>query len=268
MLVFVVPLKSKKIAKSWPLVSRLIERCLKSICNQTSNCFEIVVVCNERPEIDFIHPKVHYLDVDFPPPQILHEEREKLTGYEHIHSRDIALKNVDKAKKILKGIEYAAQFNPTHIMVVDADDCVSCRLADFVRQHPQDDGWYMNKGYMYREDSKYVYINVKRFHHVSGTSFIIRYPLHRIIFQGDSHYHPSMDEFPGTNIKPLPFNGALYSMLNGENILMSNNTFSQMRYQIFSSIPRFMEKLMRYRIWWLTTDVIREFGLYSVKTNV
>lgn len=268
MLVFVIALKSKEISQSWDLVSGLIERCLKSICNQTSSAFEVVVVCNERPDIEFTHPKIHYLDVNFPPPMILPEERERLVGYEHIHSLDIARKNKDKAQKQLKGIEYAAQFNPTHIMIVDADDCVSCHLAQFVAQHPDNDGWYINKGYMYREGSNYIFVNVKRFHHVSGTSFIIRYPLHRLLFQGDYHYHCSVDNLPGANIQPLPFKGALYSMLNGENILMSANTFSQMRSQILTSVPRFLEKLTRYRVWWLTQSVIQEFGLYSVRSRV
>jgi hypothetical protein len=267
MLVFVIPLKSKATSNSWGLVSRLLERALRSICNQTSPLFEIVVVCNERPDIDFQHPKIHYVDVNFPPPEPLPEERSQLVGYEHIMSADIARKNVDKAKRLLKGIEFAAQFKPTHIMVVDADDCVSCHLAEFVAQHPHDDGWFMNKGYMYKEGSPYLYINVKRFHHVSGTSFIIRYPLYPQVFLGDSHYYPCRDDFPGTNIQPLPFKGALYSMLNGENILMSINTFSQMRHQIFTSLPKFLEKLTRYRIWWLTPSIIREFGLYSVNPN-
>lgn len=265
MLVFVVPVKSQRITKSWDLLTKLLERCLRSICNQTSSNFQVFVVCNEKPNIAFKHPNIHYIEVDFPPPITLPLERENIQGYEHIHSADIANKNADKAKKIMKGIEKAAQFRASHIMVVDADDCVSCRLAKFIDQNPDADGWVMRRGYMYREGSRFIYVNRKRFNHVSGTSLIIKYEKHPIVFENPNFYRPSFDEFPGgADIRPLPFIGALYSMLNGENILMSSQTFTQMQYQIMKSIPKLLEKLMRYRVCLLNPSIKKEFGLYPV----
>lgn len=268
MLVFVVPLKSQQVSTDWELVSRLLERTLKSICNQTSSQFEVVVVCNERPEILFTHPKIHYVEVDFPPPVVLSEEQARLVGYEHVHSQTLANKHKDQAQKQLKGIEYAARFNPTHVMMVDADDCISCHLAEFVSKHPDHDAWCFQKGYIYREGSRFVYIKNSRFNHVCGTSYIIRYPLHQLLFQGDYNYHCSVDELPNANVKPLPFKGALYSMLNGENILMSASTFTQMRFQVLRNIPKLIDRLMRYRVWWLTDKMIQEFGLYPIRSTV
>lgn len=37
MLVFVMQVKSKEITNSWDILSKLVERCVKSACNQTSN---------------------------------------------------------------------------------------------------------------------------------------------------------------------------------------------------------------------------------------
>jgi hypothetical protein len=65
MLTFIVPIKSRKIANSWTLVSQLAERTLRSICNQTSSNFRVVVVCNEKPDIQFEHPHIDYIQVDF-----------------------------------------------------------------------------------------------------------------------------------------------------------------------------------------------------------
>jgi hypothetical protein len=265
MLVFVVPVKSEKITGSWDLLTRLLERCLRSICNQTSPNFKILVVCNEKPNVIFNHSNIHYIEVDFPPPITLPSERDNIQGYEHIHSLDIANKNADKAKKILKGIEKAAQFRATHIMVVDADDCVSSRLAQFIDEHPDADGWVMRRGYMYREGSRFIYVNRRRFNHVSGTSLIIKYERYPIVFENPNFYRPSFDEFPGgADVQPLPFVGALYSMLNGENILMSSQTFTQMQGQIITSIPTLLEKLIRYRVCLLNPAIEKEFGLYSV----
>src|SRR2546426_10364999 len=102
MLVFVVPLKSARISRDWSLTSRLFERCLRAICNQSSPNFRVVVVCNERPITDFHHPHVHYLEVDFPPP-FPDPNEEATSGYELARSKDIARKNADKARKIQAG---------------------------------------------------------------------------------------------------------------------------------------------------------------------
>ena len=67
MLVFIIPLKSRQVAKSWNLVSQQLERTVKSACNQTDSDFKVIVVCNEKPDISFHHPHLEYLEVDFPP---------------------------------------------------------------------------------------------------------------------------------------------------------------------------------------------------------
>jgi len=87
MLVFIIPLKSPQAAKSWSQVSKLFERCVKSICNQTSPDFRVLVVC-EKPDIKFSHPHILYLEVNLPIPQptkIENEIRKKklLMGLAH-----------------------------------------------------------------------------------------------------------------------------------------------------------------------------------------
>jgi hypothetical protein len=49
MLAFVVPLKSRRVSKSWEYVSRLCERAVRSLCAQTSPNFKVVVVHHESP---------------------------------------------------------------------------------------------------------------------------------------------------------------------------------------------------------------------------
>src|SRR4051794_19196923 len=99
MLAFIVPLKSRRVAKSWEYVSLLFERCLRSVCAQTEPDFKVVVVCHERPEIDFQPPAVSYLAVDFAVP-----------GRDHL-SRD-----GDKYRKIIAGLLAAREFSPSHVM--------------------------------------------------------------------------------------------------------------------------------------------------------
>jgi hypothetical protein len=268
MLIFIIPVKSQKITKSWELLSRLLDRTLKSICNQTCPNFQVVVVCNQKPNVRFMHPNIHYVEVDFPAPQPIPQDQKEMVGYDYIRSLDIANKNADKSRKILTGIAFAAKLNPSHLMVVDADDCVSCRLAEFVHQNPNYDGWVMRKGYMYREGSNLLYVNIKRFNHVSGTSVIIKNELYQALFENPDLYFCSFDHLPGVNMQSLPFAGALYSMLNGENILMSDQTFTQMRGQILSSIPTLVQKFFRYRVRFLNESIIKEFGLYNIGLGI
>jgi hypothetical protein len=268
MLAFIIALKSKEISNSWSLVCRLLERTLRSACSQTSEDFIVVVVCNERPDIPFTHPKIHYVTVNFQPPPIIVQGSESPKGYENVHSEDVANKTADKVKKCLKGIEYAQKFNPTHLMMTDADDCVSKRLAKTVAKDPGCDGWVLRKGYMYREGSRFLVVNRRRFNHVCATSVIIKNGLEHLLFQRDPYFYlASFETLAGANLKSLPFKGAVYSMLNGENMLMSAETFSQMKSQIIKSIPLLLQKMLRFYPWVITPSVINEFGLYPVLTN-
>ncbi len=80
MLTFIIPVKSEKVSGSWDQFSRLFERTLKSVSGQTSDAFRIVVVCHEKPDIAFDHPSIEYIHVDFAPPVLRPEEREKHDG--------------------------------------------------------------------------------------------------------------------------------------------------------------------------------------------
>jgi hypothetical protein len=269
MIVFIVPIKSKLISKSWSLLSILFERCIRSICNQTDDNFRVVVVCNEKPDIDFFSPNIHYVEVDFLPPISNEFQKKTLEGYAYGLSQDIANKNADKARKILKGIEYAQQFSPQHLMVVDADDCVSRHLAKFVNQHSNCDGWVMKKGYIYYEGSRWLLQNATNFNQVSGTSVIIKNSLYSVLFENRDFYYHSFDQIPAVDIKPLPFIGTVYSMANGENIYMTQQTFSEITSEnIWSGLITLVQKITKYRLGLMTSNVRQEFGVYSIAKDM
>lgn len=248
MLVFVVPLKSQKVAKSWERTLTLFERCMKSICNQTSSEFRVVVVCHEVPQIKFSHPCITYVSVDFPFPT------EK-----NIVSRG----DTDKARKMLKGLIYARKFSPTHTMAVDADDCVSKNLAAFVKKNINSNGWFINKGYKYQESSKYIYVKRNNFYRMCGSANILKYELNYLpenpeYNRGYGYYkyyihHAKIKEVlksKGTLIKPLPFAGAVYVVGNGENIF-----YDDMKLQFHILNRRTLKK-----------SIINEFGLYQLSS--
>jgi hypothetical protein len=268
MLLFVIPIKSAKISRDWGLTSRLFERCVRAICNQTSPAFRVVVVCNERPDTEFSHPCLEYVEVDFPPPPMYDPSEEQTVGYELARSNDMARKNADKARKIHTGLDYAARFQPTHAMVVDADDCVSNRLAEFVAQHPDCPGWYLKRGYIYTEGGRFMHLNRYNFNVVCGTSAIFAYGRRDLVFQkADFYQHAFYD--PPAGMVPLPFAGAVYSMANGDNIYMSaqtrNSIYKSLFKRVFSAqILGTLRKVVSYWPTLLTEGRRKEFGLYQL----
>ena len=257
MLVFIIPVKSRAISPDWSLFSRLFERCLRSVCNQTSPNFKVVVVCNEKPQTTFGSSHVEYLMVDFPPPG-----SEKVSLLIGIQSP----KEADKAKKILAGLTYAKKFNPSHTMVVDADDCISKNIAEFVEQNPDGDGWYIKKGYVYKEGKKYIYLNVKNFNHLCGTSIIIKYYLAKYLINDGKHYdHCATYLNNDIRLKPLPFTGAIYSIENRENYRMTVEAVKELKNNIFQNrISFLLEKISKYRIYLLSNSIRQQFGLYKL----
>jgi len=247
MLVFVIPLKSQRVSKSWERVSQLFERCIKSVCNQTSSSFQVVVVCHEQPQIKFNHPHITYITVDFS------SVKEK---------NPVAAGDTDKGRKILRGLTYAQQFSPTHTMAVDADDCVSNKLAEFVEQNPTSNGWFINKGYKYLEGGKYIYIKRSNFYKMCGTCNILRNDLNFLpetpeYNRGYGYYKYYIDHAKvrhklaekAINIAPLPFPGAVYNLKTGENL--SHNS-ERLNFSIFN------RKL-------LNQSIMDEFGLYNLE---
>ena len=138
MLGFVVPLKSAKVSKSWEQVSQLFERTARSICNSTNPNFKVVVVCHEKPNINFEHSNLQYIKVDIPIPTTFVEKRG------------------DKMHKFIRGIRLAKDLGCSYIMMVDADDCISKLLTDFILKSQPSYGYFMNRGYCYSENNQFI----------------------------------------------------------------------------------------------------------------
>lgn len=254
MLVFVIPVKSPLVSKSWNRFSKLFERCIQSVCNQTSPDFRAIVVCNEKPHTQFNHPHIQYIEVDFLPPNLDSASYGQARG-----SGD-----ADKAKKILTGLAYAEKFQPSHIMVVDADDCVTKYLAEFVNQNSQDDGWYLQKGYVYEEGRNFIYLNLKNFNQSCGSSVIIKYNLSNLLFSDLNYYdHNNHVLQNGIILNPLPFPGAIYSIKNEENQFMKREQTKQLKKKE-GSLIFFIRKAIKYRPLIITKSIRNNFGLYSI----
>jgi hypothetical protein len=252
MLTFIIPLQSQTVAKCWDKTCQLFERCLKSVCRQTDE-FQAIVICHELPNVSFQHPQVTYVQADFPPPKLV-----DLSQKEQCIQKD-----TDKGRKLLLGLAWAQARSASHVMFVDADDCISSRLASFVKQRPEANGWFLTKGYRLQEGESWIY-RKSHFYRMCGTCNIVRTDLLQIPAQpefnrGYGYYKHYIDhaklpgwlQSAGTPLEPLPFPGAVYIVGTGENIY-----FDASRLQ--KNILRFLN----YRL--LTKSLQQEFGLYSL----
>ncbi len=241
MLTFIVPLRSKTVTSDWTSVTRLLNRTLNSVCNQSNKNFNVIVACHEIPETEFTsNSRVKFLQVDFQPPILKNE------------ASDRWVKEADKGRKIKFAVDYAKSKGASYIMTVDSDDCISNKICDFVAKNTKAStaGWYVKKGYLYPEGKKYTFLNLKNFNTLCGSCVIIKPHLVDFMYGENFWFDHERTIFDGNlSLIPLPFPGALYSMLNGTNHVLDHE---EMRKRIsindFSrkSIQTFFRRLGKY----------------------
>jgi hypothetical protein len=62
-------------------------------------------------------------------------------------------------------------------MIVDADDCVSNRIAAFVNSHTDSNGWVLKNGYIYKEHDLVMRHERFRFNQLCGSCNILKFGL-------------------------------------------------------------------------------------------
>ena len=215
MLTFLVPVKSERVSSNWPKFCSLFEKTLISICNQTDNNFKVVIVCHEKPRLNFTHKNIHYVHVDFDPPIRAESESD-----ESINVR----RELDKGKKLEIGVSYAQErFNTDYIMTVDSDDFISNRIAAFVNQsNKKTPGWYIKNGYIHYSSKSFLLATYK-FHSLCGSSVIVKPELLQYFFDKDPilYFDHRLTVINDIELERFPFYGGIYSISNGENHLMN-----------------------------------------------
>lgn len=275
MIGFVIPLKSAQVSNSWEHVSRLLNRTLQSICNQTDENFKVIVACHEYPSdrCDVSHPNIEFIQVKFPAPAPIGNLNEEEAFNDLVQGKLREKMRLDRQRKTWTGLNYLKKYSPTHVMVVDADDCISKNIASYVSQYPDKNGWYIERGYEYADQSNRIYLR-SNFYQRCGTSHILKFDL----------MSPEMGEFSevtsnhlrhqnfrknfddrGFHLECLPFEGAVYVVDNQENIT-AQKKYALKREKNFAS--RTLLSLRSVGKSFLskppTKSIIEDFGLYSV----
>ena len=140
MLVFIIPIRHPNSSISYARAGTLLEDTLRSVCNQTDQNFRVVVVCNKTPAISYEKRYVEFIEVDFASPSLIDLKNKNPSLF------DI---NKDKAAKHIIGLQHARKHKPDYVMFMDGDDFVHHSISKIVNAHPNENGWYIDKSYLY-----------------------------------------------------------------------------------------------------------------------
>jgi len=214
---FIIPLLSRKASNDWNMVSTLFNRTLWSCYNQTSPDFHIIVACHEIPELTKKYDeRVEFIKVSEEEAPIPKTQDEKM---------------IDKGYKTHTLAMRVRELKGGYVMMVDADDLVSCRIAEFVNRHPEENGFYIKTGYVYFVGNDYMKVLPK---FSSGSANIVNCSINDLPSEYPEIMTPNCDsnewlirkghggvvsacKAAGRPLKPLPFKGAVYVLGSGEN---------------------------------------------------
>lgn len=250
MIFFGIPLRSKAVSKNWEQVTKIFNRTLHSVLGQTDPNIKVIVACHEIPEISIKDERLEFLIADTPYPT---------------NSREMML---DKGWKISMIAMRIRELGGGYTMLVDADDLVSNRIAEYVNSHPNENGFLSKNGYIYNDGFSYVK-KVYALHRICGSCAIVNYcvedlPDHmpenlwdnssvdRWIIRKSHRVVPQLLKEMGRPLRTIPFPTTMYLRNTGDNHSMLNGSDLDWKRKI--------ELLLRRKIF-LKGNLEKEFGV-------
>ena len=245
----------------------MLERTARSICAQTSRDFRLIIVYNDKPEIEFTDDNIQY--VAYTCPEITISQIEDFDYMRQWFTVEFAERMMDKSRKITLGCKVAKELGCNYLMAIDSDDMISNKIAQFVNENknPNLPGWRISNGYLYKEGSHLVVKN-NQIWAMNGSTHIIRANLIDVpdfatdfrllsynLLQQHAYTYQRLIDFHNEKLSHLPFFGTVY--------LIHNNNYSEVG-KILSAnkIKHFIKIFVRGRL--LTKKIKEEFGIYPV----
>ncbi|MDE3184115.1 MAG: hypothetical protein KGM16_11920 [Bacteroidota bacterium] len=248
----------------------VLERTARSVCNQDSNGFKLIIVYTDKPEINYEHENLNYLH--FPYEEVTVAQITDWEDRKQWYSPVFAERMMDKSRKIILGCQMAKSLGCTYLMGVDSDDLVSSKLASFISNYPEKNvpGWRIVKGFVY-EENEVLAIKNKNIWQMNGSTHIIRADLVKIpdftsnfnlfdysLFQSHVYTYQRLIDFEKEKLEEVPFYAVIY--------LIHSNNYSEVKNIISAnSIKLLLKKILFGKL--ITQKLREEFGLYSLKNR-
>lgn len=210
---FIIPVRHQDNAPNWAHLKSKLAQTIQSISSQDCPAWRAIIVANEGADLPNLPDRFKVKRVDFPPNELYRQGNAAQEDFRE------AIR-MDKGRRILAGLLHAS---PTgHVMVVDDDDFISCRIASYVAANSEENGWFIQKGYIWTDETKFLYKH-NSFMHICGTSLIVRADLYDLPADFESASPTYIKRILGSHIflvdelknsghplAPLPFAGAIY----------------------------------------------------------
>ncbi len=250
MIYFGIPLRSKSVSHNWEEVCEVFERTLRSAYHQTNPDFKIFVACHDLPTLRHTYDdRVEFLRADTPFPT---------DSYEMM---------LDKGWKISMIAAKIREAGGGYTMLLDSDDMVSNRIAQYCVDHPGTNGFVSLHGYIYNEGLSYVKRTFKLYR-ICGSCSIINYSVDDLPDHMPANFHDDLKdqyiirrshrEIPnymasiGRKLKTIPFITTVYVRNTGDNhSMLDGNDLSKAR-----KLELFFRRKEK-----ITEKMRREFGL-------
>lgn len=226
MIYFGIPLRCKAVSNNWENVEKWFNRTLWSVYNQTDNKFKIIVVYHDMPKLYKKYDnRVEFIKVKTKLPKNRHEMM------------------IDKGYKVHTIAMRVRELGGGFTMLVDADDLISNRIAEYVNKNIDKNGFTSKNGYYYYEGNNYV----KKGHRFpNGSSTIVKYEIEDLpnkyydieTHNNDSNPHiirknhghiPRICKENGKPLSILPFMASIYVRNTGDNHSLIDRNQSKLR---------------------------------------
>lgn len=226
MIYFGIPLRSKEASKNWDIVSKLFNRTLNSVYNQTNPEFKIIVACHDIPRLNREYDeRVEFIKVSS---QIPKNKEEMM---------------LDKGFKIHTIAMRIREYGAGYTMMVDADDLISNKIAEYVINNNNNNGFISKNGYYYHVGNDYI----KKGHKFpNGSSTIVKYEVNDLpnayyesmTTNNNNNPHiirkrhgdiPRICKEMGRGLTPLPFIASIYVRDTGDNHSLIGKNESKFR---------------------------------------
>ena len=228
---FVMPLKSRKVARDWSHVVALFDDTIAAILAQTVQDIQVIVACHERPDSKFKDdPRLHFLPVAYDAPTSIHEQTQ------------------DKQTKIRILLEDVCRRGGGYVVLMDADDLVSRHLAAYIRADNNRRGYSLDLGYILNARRKQIR-QVSNFSKHCGSCAVFYLEKIDILSAGDniigtiatsSHLgYAAAAAKHNRRLQPVPFPAMIYIRHHGENLSVRSRSpfkLTQMRNRLFHMI--------------------------------
>lgn len=215
---FVIPVRHQDNARDWGTLKANLSQTIASIANQSHGDWQAVIVANEGADLPTLPPRFSAVRVSFPP-----NDRHELADQSKDTFWDAF--RIDKGRRVLAGMLEAR--DSRFFMIVDDDDFVSSRIVQHVSEHPDANGWMIDRGYVW-DDGGRLLLGHDDFNHMCGTSLIIRADLYGLPERFEDATPEWIKTMLGSHIQladllagrgaplgTLPFRGAIYRVAHG-----------------------------------------------------